>query len=140
MVFPYIVSKQCFFTKNFRNWWYLAILAPLCIWHCRLSIKVGPVKFLGYNWPGIIYIERNGKDCIKISTSVWMCDILDVLATCLARYADDEAWDYNSCCTRFSHFTWTSRPKHIQMLFFSFYEQMNMNAMLSVCEGFMLYH
>ena len=22
---------------------------------------------------------------------------LDVLATCLARYVDDEAWDYNSC-------------------------------------------
>ena len=29
---------------------------------------------------------------------VFECVIyLDVLATCLARYADDEAWDYNSC-------------------------------------------
>ena len=113
---------------------------PLCIWHCRLSIKVGPFKFLGLQLARNHFIGRNGKDYIKTSTRVWMCDILDVLATCLARYADDEAWYYNSRWTRFSHFTWTKRPKHIQMLFFSFYEQMNMNAMLSVCEGFMLYH
>ena len=42
-------------------------------------------------------LEGMAKIVIK-HLPVFECVLyLDVLATCLARYADDEAWDYNSC-------------------------------------------
>ena len=47
MLLPYIVLKQCFFTKNFRKWWYLAILAvhswhtyPLASLNCNIHKKI----------------------------------------------------------------------------------------------------
>ena len=64
-------------------------IQTLCIWYCMLSIKVGPFKILGP------------------STSVWICDMLSKI---LARYADDEAWDQNSCQT-ISLFTGTNKTK-----------------------------